>query len=456
MATVSRENLGTLHEKITVKIEKQDYLPTFEKNLKEQAKKANMPGFRKGMVPVGLVKKMYGQTIFTDEIIRGAGKQLEDYLKKEQISIFAQPMILPDQNLKFDMAHPSDYDFFFEIGIKPDFDVTPVTNKATITRYQIEITDKMLDDELDRLKKQFGTEIPQEAITDNGQIVNLVFADSTPDGTLIEGMAETKSKVVFGSLPAKLQEFLLGKKTGDTMILHPIDVCTEEELPQFLKTVLKNTGSAEKYYQLSIESINVLEPLEVGPELFDKVYKDQGVTEEADFRDRIKAELTMEYARLTGERLQNEIFELLVHNTPIELPVQFLKRYLAEGGENPKTAETVESEYPHFEHSLRWQLITDKLLNEYHIRVTRDEVLDEIMHNVLAYFGVTNIEDAPWLESYRAKVSKDEKTMEETYTKMVTTRLFSALESALTLEDKMIAEEDFFKLGDAHAAHHHH
>ena len=129
MATVTRENIGTLHDKITVKLSKEDYLPSFERSLKQQAKSVAIPGFRKGMVPAGMVKKMYGQSIFTDEVLRTAGRQLEEYLKNEKVAIFAQPLVMPTQTARLDMNAAADVDFDFEIGLKPDFEVTALKNK---------------------------------------------------------------------------------------------------------------------------------------------------------------------------------------------------------------------------------------------------------------------------------------------------------------------------------------
>src|SRR5690606_8427608 len=124
MATVTRENIGTLHDKITVKLSKEDYWPSFEKSLKQFAKQANVPGFRKGMVPAGMIRKMYGQSIFGDEVIRTAGRELEDYLKKENLKIFAQPMITAnEEKINLDMNQPAEVDFSFEIGLKPDFEI---------------------------------------------------------------------------------------------------------------------------------------------------------------------------------------------------------------------------------------------------------------------------------------------------------------------------------------------
>ena len=138
MATISRESIGNLHDKVLVKLTKEDYFPQFEKSLKGYAKQANVPGFRKGNVPAGMVRKMYGQSLFQDEVLRTAGKQLEDYLNTERVGIFGQPMILPGESaLRLDMNDPQEVDFVFEIGLKPDFQVPALDGGHTLLKYKV-------------------------------------------------------------------------------------------------------------------------------------------------------------------------------------------------------------------------------------------------------------------------------------------------------------------------------
>ena len=130
MATVTRETIGKLHDKVTVKLTKEDYFPSFEKSLKQYAKNINVPGFRKGMVPAGMVRKMYGQSIFTDEVLRAAGSKIEEYLKEQNLQIFAQPMAMREDAPKnLDMNNPAEVDFSFEIGLKPEFEIPAANGK---------------------------------------------------------------------------------------------------------------------------------------------------------------------------------------------------------------------------------------------------------------------------------------------------------------------------------------
>jgi trigger factor len=460
MATVTRENIGTLHDKLTVKLEKGDYMPSFEKSLKQYAKTANIPGFRKGMVPTGMLKKMYGQSIFNDEVIRTAGRQLEDYLKNEQVSIFAQPLIMPkEEGAMPDMNTPAEVDFSFEIGLKPEFEIDPVKAKAQLTRYKINVTDKMMDDEIERITRRYGKVESQDAVEKNDDIIYASYEVCDASGNVADGAAKIDDTEVLDKLPAKLKDMLMGKKVDDTVVFRPVDVCTADELKAFLKDPLKaGDEAAEQHYRLTVTKVGLLIPQPLGPELYAQVFQNQEVKDDADFREKVKVELSREFDRITGERLQNEIYELLVHNTNINLPVAFLKRWMREGGEKPKSVQQVDQEYGGFEHQLRWQLISDKLISDNSIEVSLDEVMTDIKSKVLSYFGlgVGDEDQAPWMEGYLAKISKDEKMMDETYRRLLMNKLFGFIESQLKIEDKEIGEEEFFKLGSAHEAHHHH
>lgn len=458
MATVTRENMGTLHDRVTVKLVKEDYLPSFEKTLKQYAKSANVPGFRKGMVPAGMVRKMYGQAVFSDEVVRTAGKQLEDYLKNEQVAIFAQPMILPNEApTRLDMNTTNDVDFSFEIGLKPDFEITPLKEKTSLTKYTVSIGDKMVDDEVERVKRKYGKVEDQEMVSSKDDIIYCTYENCDADGKVYHDAHMVEDTVLLEKMPVQLQEMLKGKKAQDTLVIRPMDVCTVDELEAFLKDPLKRGPEAGSlHYKLTITKVGLLIPRELDAELYAQVFPNAEVHDEAAFKELIRKELSREFERVAKDRLQNEIYELLVHNTHFSLPVPFLKRWMMEGSEKPKGAEEVEQEYGSFEHQLRWTLISDKLIHDLGISVTRDEVNFDIKKRVLEYFGMGADEDAPWMDSYMTKVAKDEKTIDETYRRLLFEKLFSQLETQFNLSEKEVSEEEFFKLPDAHAAHHHH
>lgn len=458
MATVTRENIGTLHDKITVKLSREDYWPSFEKSLKQYAKQANVPGFRKGMVPAGMIRKMYGQSIFGDEVIRTAGRELEDYLKKENLRIFAQPMITAgEEKINLDMNQPAEVDFSFEVGLKPDFEIPALDGNTTLTRYKVAVSDSLLEDEIERLRRRMGKQEEQEAVSSKDDILYIKYEACDEAGNVAEGAEVKENTELMEKIPVKLQEQLQDKKAGESIVFKPAEIAEGEELDAFLKDALKESPeAAENFYKLTLTKISSLIPEEMNAEFFAKVFPDDLIATEEAFRNRLKEELGQQFDRIAKERLQNEIYELLVHNTPIELPADFLKRWLKEGQEKKKTDAEVEKEFPSMEHQLRWTLISDKLIGENAIKVSFDEVKDDIKGRVLSYFGMEDDEEAPWMDSYMNKVVKDEKMVDETYRRMLFARLFEWLETQFKVEEKEITEEEFFKLPNPHEAHHHH
>jgi trigger factor len=447
-----------LQDKLTINLAKEDYLPSFEKTLKQYAKNVNIPGFRKGMVPAGMIRKMYGQSVFTDEVLRTAERELGNYINNEKIAIFAQPMIIADANtpVHLDMNLPSDVTFSFEIGLKPMFEIPAIQHKQTLQRYRVQVSDKMLEDEIERIRRRFGKTEEQETITAPNDMLYATYEACDEKGEAAADVSKIEDTELVEKLPALLQERLLGQKKGNTLVFRPIDVCSEEELAVFLKDTIKDAAAAAHYFKLTITNIKHLTLHELNEALFDEVYPN--CTDEQQFRAKLQEELSKEYDRVAAERLQNEIYEMLVHNTPIDLPEPFLKRWLKEGQEKPKTEAAVAKEFPSFRHQLLWSLISDKLIADNKIEVSSEEINDYIKQRVLAYFGMKNTEeDTPtWMDGYLAKAAKDEKTMNETYRQLLYSKLFTFLETQFNIEEKEIQEDAFFKLPNPHDAHHHH
>ncbi|MDQ3277598.1 MAG: trigger factor family protein, partial [Bacteroidota bacterium] len=163
MATVTQQDVAPLHKQLSITLQKEDYLPSFEKSLKDYSKKANIPGFRKGMVPAGLIKKMYGSSLFTDEVLRTVDKEVFRYLEQEKLDIFAQPLPV-DMNLQqLDVNSPADYTFTFEVGMKPAVQL-PELSQQTLKRYKVDITDELVNEEVERLRSRYGNMSEPESV----------------------------------------------------------------------------------------------------------------------------------------------------------------------------------------------------------------------------------------------------------------------------------------------------
>src|SRR5580658_8082649 len=219
MATVTRENIGLLTDKITVKLAKGDYLPSFEKALKNYGKQANIPGFRKGMVPAGLIKKMYGNSVFTDEVLKTVEKELTTYMSNEKLEIFAQPLPLPENDARqIDMGKPDDYAFAFEIGLKPEFSLSDL-GKASLTRYKVEVTPEMIDEELERLRTRNGKMTEPETVTGDDNVLNLTFTETDAEGAPVEGGITKDNSLLVKYFNEASRPKWIGLKNGDSLVI---------------------------------------------------------------------------------------------------------------------------------------------------------------------------------------------------------------------------------------------
>src|SRR5580700_8240190 len=219
MATVTRENIGLLNDKITVRVEKNDYLPSFEKALKNYSKQANIPGFRKGMVPASLVKKMYGNSVFTDEVLRSVEKELTTYVTEEKLEIFAQPLPLGENDARnLDMSNPSDYAFAFEVGLKPEFAIADLAN-APLTRYKVIVTEEMLSEELERRQVHHGEMTEPETVTGGENVLNVTFTESNADGNPVEGGTVKDNSLLVKYFSEPFRKNWIGKKKDDYLVV---------------------------------------------------------------------------------------------------------------------------------------------------------------------------------------------------------------------------------------------
>ncbi|MFM9022057.1 MAG: trigger factor, partial [Sediminibacterium sp.] len=215
MATITRENISLLNDKLTITLSKADYLDDFEKSLKKYAKSANIPGFRKGMVPAGLVKKMYGQGVFGEQVLRKVEEELNKYMQQEQLDIFAQPLPLGQQNPQLDMNQPGDYQFEFEIGLKPTLDLKP--EQLKVTRYVVNVTDEMIQQEVERWQKRNGERTEPDTVGHLDNVLQVGFTEIDAAGQPVENGVQKDTSLLVSDFNSATQSQLMGKKKDETI-----------------------------------------------------------------------------------------------------------------------------------------------------------------------------------------------------------------------------------------------
>jgi trigger factor len=453
MATITRDNVALLTDKLTVTVTKEDYLTSFEQNLKKYAKSANIPGFRKGMVPAGLVKKMYGQSVFTEEVLRTVEKSLNDYMMAEKLDIFAQPLPLDSDARMLDMNNPADYAFAFEIGLKPAVDIQAEGIK--VTRHTVNVTDEMVNEEVERLIVRHGKMTEPESVTTEENVLNVTFTECDAAGNVIEGGINKANSVLVKYFAESYRSGLMGKKKDDVLDIHLATAFEDKEREWIMSDLGLNANeaaSADKTFKLTITKVGLVEKAELNEAFFATVYPAKGITNEADFRAAVKTEIEIHWAAQSRNQLHDQIYHHLVDHVQIDLPATFLKRWIQNGGEKPKTAEEAEAEYPSFANSLKWSLITNKLIEDNNITVEQEELKAFARNQMLSYMGMQSIDDAPWLEEYANRMMQDKKFIENTYMNIQTDKLFNLLESKATVSEKEVTAEAL--AGMQHNHHH--
>ncbi|MEO6583445.1 MAG: trigger factor [Ferruginibacter sp.] len=453
MASVVRENIGLLNDKIVVTLEKNDYLPAFEKKLKEYGKTANIPGFRKGMVPAGMIKKMYGSSIFSDEILKTVEKQLYTYLNDEKPEIFAQPLPLESDMSKMDMNSPADYSFNFEIGLKPTYDL-PDFSKATVTSHNVTVTEEMVDEEVNRMQIKGGNMTEPEIIDNDENVINVLFTESDESGIPVEGGISKENSVLLKYFTPQLQQQLMGKKVGDSFIFKLNEAFPPEKLEMMLEDLgleKDNAEAANKYFKLEVVKIGLVEKREMSEDFFNEILPGKNIKTEMELRENLKNDIQQYWDAQSRNQLHDQLYHFLLDETKMDFPESFLKRWLQTGGDKPKTAEEAEQEYPAFNNQLKWTLISDRIITENKLEVSNEELRDHMKTEVMRYFGTMNMgEDMSWLDAYMDRMMKDEKQVDATYRRLITEKLFGHIETQVKPQEKISSAEELTAIQHNH------
>ena len=452
MSTVTRENIGLLIDKITVTVQTEDYLPSFEKQLKQFAKNANIPGFRKGMVPAGVVKKMHGPALFADEVMRSVEKKLVDYLQGEQLDIFAQPIPSAENSAdQLNMNAPSDYSFSFEIGHKPAFDLN--LSSVSLPRHKVNVTEEMVNDEVDRLQARLGKMSEPEVVDNEENVLNVTFEEEG-----VENASKKENSLLVKYFIPAFRPTLMGLKKDSTVTVDLRSAFEEKEREWLIKDlgVDGSDASLDKKYTMTIVKVGLVEKRELNEEFFKEAFPTKEIKTEEEMRQLIREDIQKQWDNHARNLLHHELYHVLLEKTTMDFPESFLKKWMQSGGEELKSAEKVENEFPTFKDQLRWTLISDKIVKENNLDVNPEELKEYMRQQILGYFGGMSMDGTiEWLDSYVDRMLKDEQQVESSYRRLITEKLFGWAEHQINAQEKPISSEEFLKLQEQHNHHNH-
>lgn len=454
MATVTQQEVSPLHKHLNITINKEDYLPSFEKSLKDYSKKANIPGFRKGMVPTGLIRKMYGNSLFVDEVLRTVDKQVSDYIVNEKLEIFAQPLPVEFNVSQLDVNKPDNYSFTFEVGMKPDFEL-PELAKVPVKRYKVQVTDEMVNEEVERIRTRYGNMTEPGEVAGDENVLNVTFIETDAEGNEVDGGIKKDNSLLVKYFNEATRPSLIGKKKDDVLQVN-LDEAFEEKEREWIVNDLGLDSATAKHFKLHITKVGLVEPRELNEELFIQLFPKEEIKTEAEFREKLKNELQAQWDNESRNQLHHQLYHTLLDHTHIDFPAEFLKRWLKTQGQEgqQKTDEEVEHEFPSFINQLKWTLITDKLSGQNDIQVQQEDIRQFAKQQLLGYMGMGALdEEQDWVRDYIDRMMKDRKYVEDAYNRLQTQKLFDFVETQVNAVETPVSKEEFVHMNEEH--HHH-
>ncbi|MEO1097909.1 MAG: trigger factor [Bacteroidota bacterium] len=427
---------------IKVKLKENDYQPNVEEKVKEYAKKANIKGFRPGKVPASLIKKMYGKSIVAEEINSILSRSLSDYIKEQNIQLIGEP--LPDQEKanQIDWEAQKEFEFDYDIGMVSDF-TYDVSSKQKVKSYKIELDKKTEQETLDNIKKQFGTVTNPEQAQEGDAFYGEIKEN---DGDL-----HNQGVIQFDDLAKKEQKNFLALKPGDSIELDIKKAFKDEQtISHVLNVGLEKANEIQGKYTFTLKNINHTEPAELNQELFDKVFGKDVIKSEADFMAKVKGTVEDNYSRETSYFLDKTIKDHLVDKTKIEIPNEFLKKWLLISNEGKVTLEDIEKEFDEYVKSLKWDLIKNKIATDAEIKVDNDEVIDKAKSLILQQLGGPGAAEQlkDHLDDFADNYLKAENGQNylKLYGEVRDERILKHLKENISITEKKVSLDEFKKL----------
>jgi len=434
---ITKESVDALNAVVKVDIVADDYQSKVNEVLNDYRKKANIPGFRKGHVPMGMVKKQYGKSIMIDEVNKLLQDSLNKFLVEEKLDILGNPLPKVSENFSWDAETLS---FEFELGLAPEFTVD-LTSKKKVTEYNITVDDALIDKEVENLQSRYGKMSAVEVI---GEKTNVT-------GTFVneEKEIEKKSTINVSDLKGKAnQKKLIGKKVGDVVELKTKGLFEDEhKLQGVLGVSHDDVHGLDIKVILTIEETTEIELADLDQELFDKLFADGSVKTVTELRDRIKKDAEGQFQQQADQQLLNAVTEHLIDNTKFDLPAEFLQKWLATAGEKQLTEEEAAEEYNKSEKGLRYQLIQDKIMKDHDIKLDYQELKEYakgFIRSQMAQFGNMNPEDSE-LEDIANRILSNQDEARRLQDQLISQKLLTFYKENMTFKTKNVSYEDFIK-----------
>jgi len=434
---ITKESIDALNAVVKIEISEVDYQEKVAKVLKDYSKNANIPGFRKGHVPMGMVKKQYGKSVMIDEVNKLIQDSLNNFLVEEKLDILGNPIPKVQDDFSWDKK---EYSFEFELGLAPSFEVK-LDSKKKITQYIIVADNELIDKEVKNLQQRFGKMSAKDVIAEG---VNVT-------GTFVNEEKEIEKKYSF------VLEDIKGKTNQNKFIGQSVGAVVELKTKGLFADTHKLMGATglshddihglEIPLTFTVEDITLTELADLDQDLFDKIFGKDTVSSVTELRAKIKDDAEKQFLSQSDQQLLNDVTEFLISNTKFDLPSTFLKKWLAVAGENPLNEDQASEEFERSEKGLRYQLIEGNVIKENNLQVAMDELKDYakgFIKDQMAQYGNLNPEDKE-LEDIASRVLGNQDEAKRLQDQLISKKLLDFYKENMSFKTKEITYENFVK-----------
>lgn len=440
---VKQSEIKDLQAVLTLTIEPADYQDAVQKELKQIRQKANIPGFRPGMVPVGLVKKMYGKGVLAEVLNKTVGEQLSKYIEENKLQVLGDPLPNNELTPEMDLDNQDTFTFAFDFAVAPEFDAK-LNGHNKLTQYVITVTDEMVDNQVKSYAERFGEYTEAEEVK-SGDVLKGLLTEQKENGIVKEN-AMMNPEYMQDKEQAKLFE---NAKKGDVITFNPTKAYgNETEVASMLGLKKEEIAGLDSDFTFEIQTISRHEAAAIDGELFAKVYGENTIKDEAEFRAKVKAEIEQNMQEDAKYKFGLDAKEAIMKKMEkVAFPDDFLKRWVLATNEK-MTQEELDKDYPKMLDELKWHLAKDQLMKEHKIDVQKEDVeayAKEVARMQFMQYGLMHIEDQ-YLTSYAQEMLKKEDQLRGIVERVAENKIYEALKGVVKVEEQAISQEDFGKL----------
>ncbi|MBN1119103.1 MAG: trigger factor [Bacteroidales bacterium] len=446
---ISRENIDELNLVLKLELAKEDYDERVNNVLKDYRKKANVPGFRPGKVPFGLINKMYRKPVLVEEVNKLVSESVSKFLIDEKLNILGEPLPHDGELKPIDWDKDESFEFKFDLGMAPEFELK-LSTKDKIPFYNIKVDDSLIDKYADSYAQRFGNNIDVEEIKE-GDIITAVVEQADGEGNLVEGGLQNSEARISTQVikDDKIRKDILKLKKNDSLVFDLRKAYPNNtEIGSILKIKTEEAAQVEGDFKVTVTQIQRYIKSEINQELFDKVYGEGNVKSEKEFRGKITEEAAQGLKNDSQYKFRIDVKDTLVKKFKSSLPEAFLKRWLFAINEGKFSMEEIEKDFDKFVEDLKWQLLKDKITSENQIKVTEAEIKEAAKENArmqFSYYGMNNVPDEH-LEAFANRTLEDKEQLRKISETKIEEKIVEHVRSVVKVDEKDITAEKFNKM----------